>query len=180
MLVDCCLECHCEHHSFTTKIPKSRPFSTDSGWKKWCTLHNVIYHIDESCEGEIGGFSPKSSHLFIGFSIISTIHFGGKPPIFWKHPYNNKYHILSLYNSVLTRIHPPGIQKCVSSVCKKRIQQKHQALEGLLQGFRRVRSSEAKLWNTPACDRHDNDLKLILQSMDMHPPHKGRYTNRWM
>ena len=30
--------------------------------------------------------TPKSS-ILIGFSIIFTIHFGGFPPIFWKHPY---------------------------------------------------------------------------------------------
>ena len=35
---------------------------------------------------KIGGFPPKSS-ILIGFSIIFTIHFGGFPPIFWKHPY---------------------------------------------------------------------------------------------
>ena len=34
------------------------------------------------------GFPPKSS-ILIGFSIIFTIHFGGFPPIFWKHPYSN-------------------------------------------------------------------------------------------
>ena len=32
------------------------------------------------------GFPPKSSHGLIGFSMIFTIHFGGKPTIFWKHP----------------------------------------------------------------------------------------------
>ena len=31
--------------------------------------------------------NPKSSHLFIGFSIIFPIHFGGKIPFFGKHPY---------------------------------------------------------------------------------------------
>ena len=31
---------------------------------------------------KIGVFPPKSSHLFIGFSIIFTIHFGGFPIIF--------------------------------------------------------------------------------------------------
>ncbi len=36
-----------------------------------------------------GGKTPKSSHLFIGFgTIIFTIHFGGFPPYFWKHPYD--------------------------------------------------------------------------------------------
>ena len=30
--------------------------------------------------------TPKSS-ILIGFSIIFTIHFWGKPPYFWKHPY---------------------------------------------------------------------------------------------
>ena len=33
------------------------------------------------------GFSPQIIHLTIGFSIINTIHFGGKLPNFWKHPY---------------------------------------------------------------------------------------------
>ncbi len=31
--------------------------------------------------------TPISSHLFIGFSIIFTIHFLGVSPYFWKHPY---------------------------------------------------------------------------------------------
>ena len=30
--------------------------------------------------------SPQNHPLKIGFSIIFTIHFGGFPPIFWKHP----------------------------------------------------------------------------------------------
>ena len=34
---------------------------------------------------KIVGFPPKSS-ILIGFSIIFTIHFGGKSPYFWKHP----------------------------------------------------------------------------------------------
>ena len=34
---------------------------------------------------ENSGFPPKSS-IFIGFSIIFTIHFGGFSPYFWKHP----------------------------------------------------------------------------------------------
>ena len=32
------------------------------------------------------GVPPKSS-ILIGFSIIFTIHFGGFPPYFWKHPH---------------------------------------------------------------------------------------------
>ena len=32
------------------------------------------------------GFPPKDIHEKIGCSMIFTIHFGGKPPIFWKHP----------------------------------------------------------------------------------------------
>ena len=32
------------------------------------------------------GVSPQIIHLFIGFSIIFTIHFGRKSPYFWKHP----------------------------------------------------------------------------------------------
>ena len=42
------------------------------------------------CFLKIGGFPPKSS-ILIGFSIIFTIHFGGKHPYFWKHPYGT-YH----------------------------------------------------------------------------------------
>ncbi len=30
---------------------------------------------------------PHKSSILIGFSIIFTIHFGGKHPYFWKHPY---------------------------------------------------------------------------------------------
>ena len=34
--------------------------------------------------------TPKSSHLFIGFSIIFTIHFGGLPPPFLvQHPFES-------------------------------------------------------------------------------------------
>jgi len=37
---------------------------------------------------ENSGFSSQIIHLFIGFSIIFTILFGG-PPLFWgKHPYH--------------------------------------------------------------------------------------------
>ena len=33
-------------------------------------------------------FTPQIIHLFIGFgTIIFTIHFGGVPPYFWKHPH---------------------------------------------------------------------------------------------
>ena len=32
---------------------------------------------------ENNGFSPQIIHLFIGFSIIFTIHFGGNTPYFW-------------------------------------------------------------------------------------------------
>jgi len=35
------------------------------------------------------GFPPKSS-ILMGFSILFTIHFGGKSPYFWKHPNQNK------------------------------------------------------------------------------------------
>ncbi len=38
------------------------------------------------CFQKIGGLYLQIIHLFIGFSIIFTIHFGGKPPYFWKHP----------------------------------------------------------------------------------------------
>ena len=40
---------------------------------------------------KIVGFPPKSSHLYIGFSMIFTIHFGGKHPLFLvQHPYAQK------------------------------------------------------------------------------------------
>ncbi len=35
---------------------------------------------------KIGGKPPQIIHLFIGCSIIFTIHFGGFYPYFWKHP----------------------------------------------------------------------------------------------
>ena len=34
------------------------------------------------CFQKIVGFLSQIIHLFIGFSMIFTIHFGGKPPIF--------------------------------------------------------------------------------------------------
>ena len=48
------------------------------------------------CIGNMGvsknsGFSPQFIHGLIGVSIIFTIHFGGKPPIFGKHPYLTMY-----------------------------------------------------------------------------------------
>ena len=40
-------------------------------------------------EPKIGVFTPQIIHLFIGFSIIFTIHFfWGKKPYVWKHPYS--------------------------------------------------------------------------------------------
>ena len=38
------------------------------------------------------GGLPKSSHLLIGFSIIFTIHFGGKIPLFWFNTHMKTYH----------------------------------------------------------------------------------------
>ena len=36
-----------------------------------------------------GGKTPQIIHLFIGFSIIFTIHFGVLYPYFWKHPHDS-------------------------------------------------------------------------------------------
>ena len=44
--------------------------------------------LEDLAASEIGGFSPQIFHLFIGFSIIFTIHFGGKHPYFWKRPFD--------------------------------------------------------------------------------------------
>ena len=47
------------------------------------TLKNlvIVVEIYMAVSKNRGCLPPKSSHLFIGFSIIFTIHFGGKPPI---------------------------------------------------------------------------------------------------
>ena len=37
---------------------------------------------------ENSGFSPQIIHLFLGFSIIFTIHFGGNTPIFGNTHFN--------------------------------------------------------------------------------------------
>ena len=50
----------------------------------WGRYYNLIRYMDVSKKNG----TPKSSHLFIGFSIIFIIHFGGKIPLFlgW-HPH---------------------------------------------------------------------------------------------
>ena len=50
--------------------------------------HNIISDaiwITEKMGVSKNNGTPKSS-ILIGFSIIFTIHFGGKTPYFWKHP----------------------------------------------------------------------------------------------
>ncbi len=43
----------------------------------------TVFHVGVS---KNRGKTPQIIHLFIGFSIIFTIHFGRKNPYFWKHP----------------------------------------------------------------------------------------------
>ena len=60
-----------------------------------------------------GVFNPKSSHLFIGFSMIFTIHFGSTI-IFWKHPNqgqkmseNSLFWWVKWYKQLLGVFNPP-------------------------------------------------------------------------
>ena len=46
----------------------------DSIWPELC-----------GCQPKKNGKTPQIIHLFIGFSIVFTIHFGGVTPYFWKH-----------------------------------------------------------------------------------------------
>ena len=52
-------------------------------------FQGIIRDFDKWMFPKIGVFPPKSS-ILIGFSILFTIHFGGKSPYFWKHPNQNK------------------------------------------------------------------------------------------
>ena len=66
-----------------SKLMSRMPSSPGSGAFFWWS-EEVWKHM--GVEPKIGGKPPKS-WILIGFSIIFTIHFGGFPPIFWKHPY---------------------------------------------------------------------------------------------
>ena len=86
-------------------IPKSSTNSFENKNKKHKSVQKISKPSKHMGVSKNNG-TPKSSHLFIGFSIIITIHFGGKIPLFLvQHP-----HIKSSFN--------PWIQVYLLMSCK--------------------------------------------------------------
>ncbi len=79
------------------KIEKQKNTSSSSRWRRRCLLRaslassclTVAVGADRALPGwshgwpsKNRGFTPQIIHLFIGFSIIFTLHFGSFPPLF--------------------------------------------------------------------------------------------------